>query len=318
MSKKKNKKKFIIVDANALLHRAFHALPPLKTKEKGETGAVYGFLLTLFRAIKDLNPDFLAVCFDAPGPTFRHKKFEEYKAQRPKTAEELVDQIPKTKEILESFQIPIFEKKGFEADDLIGTISERIFREKNEEIETYIVSGDLDVLQLVDKETKVYTLGKGIKDTVIYNKEKIISRYGIPPQKLIDYKALVGDPSDNIPGVPGVGKKTGSLLLNKFKNLEEVYEKIKEREANLSSRIKNILEKHKKEAFLSKELVKIKKDVPIDFNPKKCLFEDFDQKKIVEVFKKFNFNTLIKRLPSLLSSAEEEKCSQQNLFEKIK
>ncbi len=312
----KDKKRFLIVDSNALLHRAFHALPPLKTEEGEQTGGVYGFLLTLFRAIKDLNPDFLVACFDAPGSTFRHKKYKEYKAQRPKTAEELVNQIPKTKKILESFKIPVFEKKGLEADDLIGTISKKV-SEKNPKLETYIISGDLDVLQLIDKKTKVYTLGRGIKETVIYDKHKVVERYGIPPKKLIDFKALVGDPSDNIPGVPGIGKKTASNLLQKIGSVEEIYKKINK--IKISPKVKKTLKENKEKALLSKELVEIEKNAPIKFNIDKCKFGKFDQKKVAEIFKKFSFHTLLKRLPSIFSSesqssSSDKKLTQKNLF----
>lgn len=296
----KEKKRLLIIDSNALLHRSFHALPPLATKKGEQTGAVYGFLLTLFKVIKDLKPDYIVACFDVPAPTFRHKKYKKYKAKRPKMPEELSQQIPKTKEVLKSFDIPIFEKQGFEADDLIATISKKAPKEQVYPfLETYILSGDLDVLQLVNKNTKVYTLGRGIKELVIYDKERVVSRFGILPEQVIDFKALTGDPSDNIPGVSGVGKKTASELLNKFDSLENLYQKIEKGNTDIKPRIKEILLQSKEQAFFAQALVTAKRDVPIDFNIKKCQFGKFDSKKVEDVLRGFEFYTLLNRLPLL-------------------
>jgi len=307
-----DKKRLIIIDSNALLHRSFHALPPLTTKKGEQTGAVYGFLLTLFKAIKDLKPNYIVACFDVPAPTFRHKEFKGYKAKRPKMPEDLSQQIPKTKEVLKSFGIPIFEKQGFEADDLIATISKRVPEEQiYPPLETYILSGDLDTLQLVDKHTRVYTLGRGIKETVIYDKEKVVSRFGILPEQVVDFKALTGDPSDNIPGVPGIGKKTASELLKEFSSLENLYQKIKREDINIKPRIKEILLQSKERAFFAQALVRVRKDVPIDFNIQDCQFGKFDKEKVEDVLKSFEFYTLLNRLPSLHPSevSEENKTS---------
>jgi len=294
------KKRLVIIDSNSLLHRSFHALPPLTTKKGEQTGACYGFLLTLFRAIKDLRPDFIVACFDTPGPTFRHEKFKAYKAKRPKIAEELSEQIPKIKRILKNFEIPVFEKKGVEADDLIATISKKAPQEQTyPQLETYILSGDLDVLQLVTEQTKVYTLGRGIKETVIYDKEKILLRFGILPKQMIDFKALAGDPSDNIPGVPGIGKKTASELLKKFGSLEHLYQEIEKGETEIKPRVKEILLKNKEQAFLSQSLVTAKRDVSVDFNIKKCQFGKFNLRRVEKILKEFEFYSLINRLASL-------------------
>ncbi len=302
------KKRLIIIDSHALLYRSFHALPPLITKKGEQTGAVYGFLLTLFKAIKDLRPDYIVACFDVAAPTFRHKEYKEYKAKRPKMPEELSQQIPKTKEVLKSFDIPIFEKEGFEADDLIATISKKAPKEQiYPSLITYILSGDLDTLQLVDKNTKVYTLGRGIKETVIYDKEKVISRFGVLPEQMIDFKALTGDPSDNIPGVLGIGQKTASELLKKFGSLENLYQEIEKGNAALKPRIKEILLKSKEQVFFAQTLVRAKRDVLIDFNIKNCQFSKFDEKKVEEVLKDFEFYTLLNRLSSLRPSSSERK-----------
>lgn len=290
-------KRLIIIDSNALLHRSFHALPPLTNKRGEPTGAVYGFLLILFKAIKDLNANYIVACFDLPQPTFRHEKFKEYKAQRPKTPEGIVSQIPIIKEVLESFKIPIFVKKGFEADDLIATIAKKA----EERSEVYILSGDLDNLQLVNDKIKVYTLGKGIKDTVIYDREKVISRFGVKPAQMIDFKALSGDPADNISGVPGIGKKTAAELIQKFGSVKNLYKEISQGMANIKPRIKDLLITHKETALLSLELVEMKKDIDIEFLLEKCEFGKFDLKEVEEKLKSFDFNTLINRLPSFLN-----------------
>ena len=209
-------KRLIIIDSNALLHRAFHALPPL-TNKKGElTGAVYGYLLTLFKAIKDLKADYVVACFDTKAKTFRHQEYKEYKAHRIATPDGIISQIPMAKEILEAFKIPVFAKDGFEADDLIATIATRAAEKDN--LEIFILSGDLDNLQLVSDKIKVYTLGKGIKDTVIYDKNKVVERFGVTPEQMNDFKALTGDPSDNVPGVPGIGKKTAERIVVELKS----------------------------------------------------------------------------------------------------
>jgi DNA polymerase-1 len=293
-------KRLIIIDSNSLLHRAFHALPPLTTKKGEQTGAVYGFLLILFKAIKDLQANYIVACFDTKAPTFRHEKFTDYKAQRPRTPQEISDQIPKIKKILEAFKIPVFAKEGFEADDLIATISKKAEEQENF-LETYILSGDLDNLQLVNEKTKVYTLGKGIKDTVLYDKDRVISRFGVEPEQMNDFKALTGDQSDNISGVPGIGKKTAADLVNQFKNIENLYKEIGEGMANIKTRIKDLLLDNKEKAYLSKELVETKRDVDIRFFLEDCRFGNFEQKEIKNLFDELEFNTLINRLPSIVN-----------------
>ena len=188
-------KRLIIIDSNSIIHRAYHALPRLTTKKGELVNAVYGFLLVFFKAIREFQPDYIAACFDFPGPTFRHKKFKEYKAKRPPTPKDLVSQIPKVKEILDAFSVLIFEKEGFEADDIIGTISCLVSRKQVlPEIETIILSGDLDILQLVDSKTKVYTLRKGVKDVVLYDENLVKEKFqGLTPEQILDFKALRGD-----------------------------------------------------------------------------------------------------------------------------
>lgn len=289
-------KRLFIIDSNALLHRAFHALPPLATKNGEPTGAIYGFLLALFKAMKDLNPEYIVACFDTAAPTFRHEKFKDYKAQRPKTPEEIVAQIPKIKEVLKTFKIPVFAKEGFEADDLIATIVAKTSTVR-ELSEIYILTGDLDNIQLINDRVRVYTLGRGIKDTVIYDEEKALSRFLIKPSQMIDFKALVGDASDNIPGVTSIGPKTAAELLQKFDNLENIYREIKNNNSEIKSRVKEALLKYKKQALLAKELVEMKKDVDIDFNLGQCRFSGFNKKEVENIFVKLEFNSLINKLP---------------------
>jgi len=302
--------RLLVIDSNALLHRAFHALPPLTTKKGEQTGAIYGFLLILFRAIKDIRPDFIVATFDTPAPTFRHKEFKEYKATRPKVPEELSQQIPKAKEILEVFKIPIFAKDGFEADDLIGTISKFVsMKERVPKIETVILSGDLDVLQLVNSHTKAYMFKRGVKETIMYDTKTVKERYGITPEQLTDLKALKGDPSDNIPGVPGVGEKTASKIIQEFGSLEHLYQALEKEDKLpkwLTPKLKEALLKAKEQAFLSKKLNQIKKDAPIDFNLEKCQWKDYDKEEVVQIFKALDFNTLIKRLPELEGKSQDQ------------
>ncbi len=295
-----DKKRLIIIDSNSLLHRAFHALPPLTDKSGEQTGAIYGFLLILFKAINDLKANYIVACFDTKAPTFRHKKFEDYKAHRPKTPNEILLQFPKIKEILEKLRIPIFEKEGFEADDLIATIATTV-KKQSDNLEIYILSGDLDNLQLVDKTIKVYTLGKGIKDTVVYDQERVFSRFGVTPKQMVDFKALSGDAADNISGVPGIGKKTAAELIKKFDSVKNLYSEISQGMANIKPRIKDLLIDNKKTALLALELVEMKKNVDIDFLLKDCEFGKFNLKEVENKLKSFDFNTLINRLPLLLN-----------------
>jgi DNA polymerase-1 len=290
-------KRLIVIDSNALVHRGYHALPKLTTKNGELINAVYGFLLVFLKTIKEFNPDYIAACFDLPRPTFRHKRFADYKATRPKAPDDLYEQIPKVKEILSAFSVPIFEKEGFEADDLIGTIVKKI---TDESVEKIILSGDLDTLQTVDKNTKVYTLRKGVRDTILYDQQKVLERYQIPPVLLPDFKALKGDPSDNIPGVPGIGEKTAIELVKRFGSLENIYKEIEansEEVKKLKPKLKALLENSKDQAFFSKMLSQIRYDVPIEFSLEGCQWKNYERAKAIEVLRKFEFYSLIDRLP---------------------
>ncbi|MBU4030655.1 hypothetical protein KJ756_00580 [Patescibacteria group bacterium] len=285
-------RKFVIIDGNALIHRAYHALPPFKTKEGKLVNAVYGFASILFRVIKDLTPDYLAVAFDLAGPTFRDLEYKEYKAKRVKQPQEFYDQIPLVKELVVALSIPIFEQKGFEADDLIGTI---IQKTKDKKVRNIIVSGDLDLLQLANGQTEIYTLKKGIKDTVVYDEEMIKERYGLVPSQLVDFRGLKGDSSDNIPGVPGIGEKTAVGLIQKFDSLENLYHNLGG--SDLNPKLKARLLEYKDEAFFSRKLSEIKKDISIDFDLEKCRFGKFNREKIEALLEGWGFKSLIDRIP---------------------
>ena len=287
-------KRLILIDGNALVHRAFHALPPLKTKKGKIVNAVYGFSSILFRIIQELEPDYLIATFDLAGPTFRDLEYQDYKAKRVKPPQELYDQIPLIKEIVKGLAIPVYEKKGFEADDLIGTITQKV---KDKKIKIIIVTGDLDLLQLVDKQTEIYTSKKGIKDTVIYDQKAVKERYGLLPRQIIDYKGLKGDPSDNIIGVPGVGEKTAIDLMKKFGNLEKLYQKSNIN--TLNPKLQARLLEYQDQAFFSRYLATIKKDVPIDFNLKKWQLEKKNRIKTIKLLEELGFKSLIKRLSAI-------------------
>ena len=293
-------KKFIIVDGNALLHRAWHALPPMSTKSGVMTNAVYGFLTIFFKALKEFKPEYVAVAFDRKEKTFRHEEYKEYKAGREKQPDEFYNQIPIVKEILQEMDVKIFEKVGFEADDIIGTLCENKYVDRDD-ILSIIVTGDKDALQLVDDNTRVFTLKKGMNDTILYDEKAVIERYsGLRPDQLIDYKGLSGDPSDNIPGVPGVGDKTAIALLTEFETIEKMYEKIEIKVYKSIKVTENLYKKlmdNKDLAYQSKRLGTIIRDVPLELKLDDCLLNQFDKDKIFTIFQKYEFKTLLDRLP---------------------
>jgi DNA polymerase-1 len=284
-------KKLLLIDSNALIHRSYHALPRLTDPKGRLVNAVYGFASVLLKVLKELKPKYVVAAFDLAAPTFRHKMFKDYKATRIKAPQELYDQIPLVKELLKAFSIPIIEKKGYEADDIIGTITKRV-KDQGPGIETIILTGDLDVLQLVDKRTRVYTPKRGISEPIIYDEAKIKERYGLCPKQIVDFKALKGDSSDNIPGVPGIGEKTAIDLLKKYKSIEEIYEHLDE----IKESTRKKLEDNEEQAFFSKKLATINNHTPIRFNLDKCLIIKYNKKKVIDLFKELGFRSLLNRL----------------------
>jgi len=289
----KKTKKFILIDGNAIIHRSYHALPPFTTKNGELVNAVYGFASTLLAVIDKFKPEYIAVTFDLKAPTFRHKQFKDYKATRAKAPDELYAQIARVKELTQAFGIPIYEKKGFEADDVIGTIAKKLVDDgADENLEVIIVTGDLDALQLIDDNIKVWTVSRGINKAVLYDKKAVRKRYELSPEQLKDYKGLCGDASDNIPGVKGIGNKGAINLLKQYQTLENVYENIDE----IKGALKEKLAMNRKEAIMSKELGTIQTDIPIEFDLQKCQTDDYNKEKLVKLFQELGFHSLIKRL----------------------
>ncbi|MBU1102296.1 DNA polymerase I [Patescibacteria group bacterium] len=318
-------KTLVLIDGHALVHRAYHALPPLSTPKGELVNAVYGFVLILLKVLKELKPDYLVATFDLAGPTFRHKEFEDYKATRVKAPDELYAQIGRVKDVLHAFNVPIFEKEGYEADDIIGTLAEKVSRlkTKNEKLKTIIVTGDLDTLQLIDENTNVYTLKKGVRDTVIYDEKAVKERYGLTPEQIADFKGLKGDPSDNIPGVPGVGEKTAAELLKQYGSMENLYKEIEKLEIRklktkkpkpktINQKLIEKLLEHKEQAFFSKYLATIKRDAPIKFNLREALAQDYSREKVTNLFKELGFYSLVNRLAERETQKEPQELGLSN------
>ena len=330
-------KKLILIDANALVHRAFHALPPLTSPEGMVVNAVYGFTSVLIKAVKDLKPDYMAAAFDLAGPTFRHEEFKEYKAHRQKAPDELYAQIPIIKEMLRAFGVEIFEQAGFEADDLIGSVAEEA--KKVKDLQTVILTGDLDTLQLVeDEKVLVMTLRKGMTDTVVYNEQAVMDRYGLEPYQVTDFKGLKGDPSDNIPGVPGIGDKTATALLQEYETIENLYkvihrrfqERLKHAPENLrldtqgptlqkgkgvlTEKLVKKLKENEEQAIFSKRLATIIRDVKINFSLAGIDWQNkFNREEVVRLLKGLGFHSILSRLNSLGVGPELETITSQQI-----
>lgn len=295
--------KLVLLDAHAILHRAYHALPDFQNSAGEPTGGLYGIAAMLIKIINELKPDYLVACYDRAEATFRKQIYDDYKAGRVRADDSLVKQMQTSRELFATFDIPIYDQPGFEADDIIGTIVEQVKKEKNSQV--IIASGDMDTLQLVnDEKVVVYTLKKGINDAILYNQKKVVERFGFSPKLLPDWKGLRGDPSDNIIGVSGIGEKTATILIAKFGSVEQIYKKLKEKNgeeqfkrAGLTPRIIALLREGEEEALFSKTLATIRRDAPIAFAwPKKVWRESVGLEKIDELFKKLEFRTLGTRL----------------------
>lgn len=302
---KKTTSRLILLDAHAILHRAYHALPDFSSPSGEPTGALYGVVSMILKIVEDFDPDYIVACFDLPEPTYRHDAFEGYKAKRQKTDDGLVQQINRSRDIFAAFGIPIYEVPGFEADDMLGTIAYQTKTIKN--LEVIIASGDMDTMQCVDgKRVRVYTLKKGIKDTVLYDEAGVVERFGFPPILVPDYKGLRGDTSDNIPGIVGIGEKTATDLIVKFGGIDALYKKLKKDEAafvaaGIKPRIISLLKAGEEEAQFSKMLATIRTDAPIVFTvPEKGWREGVDFEKVQTLFTELGFRTLGARLASVL------------------
>lgn len=294
--------KLVLIDGNAILHRAFHALPPMTTKKGEPINAVYGLVSMFLRVIQDLKPTHIVVCFDEKEPTFRHKEFAKYQAQRPPMADELSSQFEKARKFIEAAGIPIFSKGGFEADDLIGTLSQ----EKFDEI--VIVTGDRDQLQLVNDKVKVYMPVGGLSTAKIMGRDEVVEKMGVPPEQIADYKALVGDPSDNYPGVSGIGPKTATGLLSTYKTVDEIYKNLDKIEGSAKEKLK----KGQVDAYLSLKLARIVTDVPIHYDIDASAKWDLDNQKVISLFEDFGFKTLTERIKRVGEEIDKQK--QGSLF----
>ena len=290
----KTKKKLVIIDSNALLHRAWHIMPPLSTKEGVMVNAVYGFSSLILKIIKDLKPDYMVACFDLRGKTFRHEMYQDYKAQREKKAEEFYNQFPLAQKVLRALSIPIMTKEGYEADDVIGSIAKQTYQ-KHPDTEILIITGDLDTLQLVNDRVKVITLKSGFSETVAYDVSAVKERYGLEPRQLIELKALRGDASDNIKGVKGIGDKGASDLIKQFGDLETLYQKLAK--SDVKERTKNLLTEQKEQAFTSRKLVTIVEDLPLEWDLNQGNFWHYDPENVYHVFQEFDFNSLLHKIP---------------------
>ncbi|MEI7616960.1 MAG: 5'-3' exonuclease H3TH domain-containing protein, partial [Actinomycetota bacterium] len=289
------KNKLILIDGNNIAYRAFFALPQTIATSGGIiTNAVYGFTTMVLRLIEYNKPDYIISAFDSKAPTFRHELFKEYKAQRVKMPDELISQFPLIKEVLETLNIKCIEYDGFEADDIIASLAYKL---KDDFTEVLVVSGDKDILQLVGGNIKVMALRKGMTDTITYSKEEVIQKLGVPPEKIKDLLALMGDSSDNIPGIKGIGPKSAVELLNKFENIEGIYEHLHDIK---SDRIRQLLSENRKAAIDSRKLTELVTDLNLDvFEPmgKKLLDVNFEE--VEKIFTSLEFRSLKERMKKI-------------------
>lgn len=314
MEEYKTLDKFVILDGHAIIYRAYHAFKELSDPTGQPINAVYGFARILLKVINDYDPKYIAVAFDHKnGKSKRVADFEKYKAQRPPMPDDLISQVGIIKDLVAAFNIPQFELDGFEADDLLGTIADEVKKQKS--VQTIIVTGDKDILQLVDDhKTHVFIPGRGkfSKDRE-YDEAGVVQRLGVTPAQVPDLKALMGDPSDNIPGVKGIGEKTATKLIQEFKTLENVYTVIETQSADepvITGAILKKLVADKDMAFLSKKLATILHDAPVDFELEKCVTKNYDKDRVSELFEKYSFNSL----KGLLPKDEFEEAVQDALF----
>lgn len=348
------KNRIVLIDSFALIFRAFYGVPPSLTYKGKPINAAYGFASAILSAIKDLQPEYLVAAFDLPKPTLRHQEYVEYKATRKPMPDDLVPQVPICKEILKALNIPMYAVEGYEGEDIIATIikglgnsEQGLEKQKlpathyplSTGLEAIIVTGDMDTLQLIDGVAKVYSMARGINQAIMYDKDMVKAKYGVTTEQFVDFKALKGDPSDNIPGVPGIGEKTAANLIQRFNSLEELYsvisnpninegEKSQEKkrslaafemtdniknlskELKISEKVLRLLTENKDQAFLSQKLSKIYDNVPLEFNLPDARVHDYDLKTAIDLFRKLGFRSLITRLPEVHKIEEK----QQSLF----
>jgi len=316
---KNTAKTLVLLDSHAIIHRAYHALPDFVSSTGEPTGALYGMANMIMKIISDLKPDYIVACYDLPQKTFRHEAYDNYKAGRAKADDALVSQLKSSRKIFEAFNIPIYDAPGFEADDVLGTITEIFKKDKN--INIIIASGDMDTMQLVDdKKVQVYTLKKGITDTILYDEQAVLDRFHFKPLLLPDYKGLRGDTSDNIIGIKGIGEKTATDLIMNFGTIENLYKVLKKNpeeleKVGIKARMIQLLKDNEEEAIFSKTLATIRRDAPIDFKlPEKTFWESADLGQIERVFADFEFRSLFGRLKSFFNKGNVQSESLQSFL----
>lgn len=306
---KKNNKTIILLDTHAIMHRAYHALPQFTNAAGVHTGALYGLSTMILKLIQTFSPSLIVAAYDLPKPTFRHTAYDHYKAGRAKTDDALISQLERAKDVYGVFGIPLLAMEGYEADDILGVLS--VEYAKDPETNIIIASGDMDTLQLVRGEkVQVYTLKKGVTDTILYGEKEVRERFGFGPELLPDYKGLRGDPSDNIIGVKGVGEKTATTLISVYGNLERIYEALEKegedtKKHGITPRIKELLLTHKDEAFFSRDLATIQTNIPLSIEEKNLSFIPHPEK-IISLFRELEFRSLITKIETLFSVSSEE------------
>jgi DNA polymerase-1 len=292
--------RLMLLDGNGLIYRGYFALPPLTTSKGELVNAVFGFCSIVLRGFQDIDPAYVAVAFDLPGPTFRHERFADYKATRQRMPDDLRDQFPKVREVVKALRIPVYELAGYEADDVIGTLTVQAERDG---LDTTIVTGDLDMLQLVTDRTRLMTTRSGVQNTIMYDPAKIAERYGLAPSQMIDFKALKGDSTDNIPGVPGVGDKTAAQLIQTFGNLEGLFERVDEVPRE---KLRTALIEARERVLESRELMTIVRDLPVTLDRDAARLGDYDREGVIRLFREYEFRTLIERLPALTGERADQ------------
>jgi DNA polymerase-1 len=309
---KDRQKRLVLLDSHAIIHRAYHALPEFSNSKGEPTGALYGIATMLMKIVTDLKPDYVVAAYDLPKPTFRHEAYTAYKGTRTKTDDNLVAQLQSSRKLFEAFNIPMYDAPGFEADDVIGTVVEHMSVDDKKHIDTIIASGDMDTLQLVDDDrVRVFTLKKGINDTILYNEKAVKERFGFGPKLLPDYKGLRGDPSDNIIGIKGIGEKTATDLIVNFGTIENMYKKLKKDEAaflkvGIKPRIIELLKTGEEEALFSKTLATIRRDAPVAFVlPEKTFMDGVEADRIERLFRELEFRSLVPRVKKVFGFEQQ-------------
>ncbi len=306
---KRVKQRFVVIDGNHLIHRAFYAIQnPLKTSSGEQTNAIYGFASMLLNIIEVEKPDYIAMTFDEKAPTFRHDMQKDYKGTRKKAPDELYAQIPRIHEMVRAFEMPIYSKEGFEADDMMGTLAKEAAEEQG--MEVYIVTGDMDAMQLITPDVRVAFPHKGYREPIIYDRQRVKEKYGIEPEQVVDYKAMMGDSSDNIKGVPGIGPKGALQLLNEYSTLDGIYEHIDE----ITGGIHDKLVSGKDDAYFSQKMARIVTDVPNGFKKEDTELLTLDYLGLDRFFEEMEMKSLRNRLKKITPTEKQQPEAQMSMF----